>query len=238
LASQKELLANVSHELRTPVARIAVVVEMALDASSPELLAEISTDLKELEKLLEEILEFARLDFGDLSQIGHQSSFSPVPISLFEVAQNEVKKTRLLHPQRAIVLNGDRDSSIVAGEGHLLTRVVRNLLENAIKYSPMRHPIEVSIETSPTCVGLSVRDRGSGIDAADLPHVFMPFYRADKSRRSSTGGAGLGLALTKRIVERHGGEITLESAIHEGTTARVILPIYTPRSTADRSEKE
>jgi signal transduction histidine kinase len=114
----------------------------------------------------------------------------------------------------------------VDGDPVLLRRVVDNLLENAHKYSPRaEHDVELRATPGGTEVQLEVHDHGIGIAPEDLPHVFRPFFRADRSRARATGGLGLGLALARRIVAAHGGTITIESHVGEGTRAVVHLPL-------------
>jgi signal transduction histidine kinase len=110
------------------------------------------------------------------------------------------------------------------GDPVLLRRVIDNLLENARKYSDAADAVELHA-TSGNELSIEVVDRGIGIAAADLPLLFRPFFRADKSRTRATGGLGLGLALAKRIVDAHGGTITIESVVDEGTRVRVRLPV-------------
>ena len=119
----------------------------------------------------------------------------------------------------------------IDGDPVLLRRVVDNLLENAHKYTTLAaEPIELAAHESGGDVVIDVIDKGIGIAAEDLPRVFRPFFRADKSRTRATGGLGLGLALSKRIVDAHGGRIELTSEPNKGTRARVSLP-KTPEST-------
>jgi signal transduction histidine kinase len=106
----------------------------------------------------------------------------------------------------------------------LLRRALDNLLDNAGKYSEPRTTVQLLARPLEHGFQVEVRDEGIGIDANDLPHLFTPFFRSDRSRARRTGGVGLGLALARRIVVAHGGTLTLESQPGQGTTARVILP--------------
>jgi len=114
-----------------------------------------------------------------------------------------------------LAVQGDRDQ---------LARMLRNLVENAVKYSPAGSRIALTARRTDRDVSIEVGDQGVGIDAADLPHIFEPFFRADRSRTRRTGGSGLGLAIVRAIVQGHGGRIAVESAPGRGTTVQVCLP--------------
>jgi signal transduction histidine kinase len=116
------------------------------------------------------------------------------------------------------------DVPAVEGEPALLARVLDNLLDNAAKYSEPDTTVELDVAPGDGGVTVTVRDHGIGIAPEDQARAFTPFFRSDRSRARDTGGVGLGLALSKRIVEAHGGRITLESRLGEGTTLRAWLP--------------
>jgi two-component system sensor histidine kinase BaeS len=105
-------------------------------------------------------------------------------------------------------------------------RVLSNLLGNALRHTPSGGVVQVHASRTDGGVRVQIKDTGEGIDAEDLPHIFERFYRSEKSRNRTTGGAGLGLAIAKGIVEAHGGEIDVESAPGEGTCFYFTLPVY------------
>jgi signal transduction histidine kinase len=111
------------------------------------------------------------------------------------------------------------------GDQALLQRAVDNLLDNARKYSEADQPVALRASAGDGRLVVEVQDRGIGIDPADLPKLFTPFFRTDRSRSRASGGVGLGLAMAKRIVEAHGGTISAESRSNAGTTFRVTLPV-------------
>jgi len=113
---------------------------------------------------------------------------------------------------------------IVQGSALHLRRVLLNLTENAIKYSPPGSVVEVSVGLDHGEAIAVVRDHGCGIPAADLPHIFQPFYRADPARARDTGGSGLGLAIADQVARAHGGRIEVVSQLGDGTTFTVRLP--------------
>jgi signal transduction histidine kinase len=223
---EKELLADVSHELRTPMARIRVALEMAAegDAARAQLyLSEIGVDLAELERLVEDVLAAARLDLAT----GQAGEGSP-PLRRRDVpgealVERAAERFRAAHPARPLALEVAAPLPVVSADPDLLRRVIDNLLDNARKYSDQQ-PITLAARGGPEGLLVEVRDGGIGIDAADQPRLFTPFFRTDRSRARGTGGVGLGLALARRIVEAHGGRILVESAPGQGTTVRFHVP--------------
>jgi len=228
--SERELLASVSHELRTPLARIRVVLELAAE-DFPDVArrytTEIASDLTELETLLDDIIRAARLDLtGQTSNAYPPLSRAPVAVESF--FKSIIRRFTELHPDRPlthqIACAGD---ILLQADKSLLKRAVDNVLENAHKYSLPNRPIEVRAEhvSEASTVSVIVHDDGVGIDAEDLPHVFAPFFRGDRSRARQTGGTGLGLTLAQRIVEAHGGTIRVQSQPEQGTTVTITLPV-------------
>ena len=223
--AEKELLANVSHELRTPLARVRVALELAEEgdvARARRALGEIGDDMAELERLVDEILAAARLDLGGADAL---------PLHLEKVAVGEVveeaaERFRARHAGRALEVVVAEGLPEVEGDAALLRRLLGNLLDNAAKYSDAGTTVTVAARAADAGggVALEVRDQGIGVAAEDLPRLFTPFFRTDRSRARGTGGVGLGLALAKRIAEAHGGSIGAESAPGAGTTFRVALP--------------
>jgi two-component system, OmpR family, sensor kinase len=223
--SEKELLANVSHELRTPLARIRVALELAAEGDlerARRFLGEIGADLDELDRLVEDVLSAARLD---LAAGGGRWPIRRAPVDVPAVVAAAAERFRAAWPGRALeteIAPGLRSPS---GDAALLRRLLRNLLDNAAKYSEPPAPVAVRARAVDGAVELAVADRGIGIDAADLPNLFTPFFRTDRSRARGSGGVGLGLALARRIAEAHGGTIAVESAPGQGTTVRVRVPL-------------
>jgi signal transduction histidine kinase len=222
--AERELLANVSHELRTPLARIRVALELAAEGDHEKArryLSEIGDDLAELDGLVGEILTAARLD-------GAGPNGLPVhraPLELAALLADVAGRFRAADPARPLEVEVGEGLPTVEADAPLLRRLLDNLLDNARKYSEPGTAVTLAARAEPGAVAIEVRDRGIGIDAADLPRLFTPFFRTDRSRARGTGGVGLGLALAKRIAEAHGGTISISSAPGEGTTVRVVLPV-------------
>ncbi|HEY6098955.1 MAG TPA: HAMP domain-containing sensor histidine kinase, partial [Anaeromyxobacter sp.] len=201
--SERELLANVSHELRTPLARIRVALELAAEGDPERArrhLAGIGADLAELDGLVEDVLAAARLDArgsGDLP-------LSRAAVELQAVVREAAERFREAHPGRELAVDAAHAPQL-RGDAALLRRLLANLLDNAAKYSEPPAPVTLALRAEGGAAVLEVRDRGIGFDPSDLPRLFTPFFRTDRSRARGTGGTGLGLTLAKRIVEAHGG---------------------------------
>jgi signal transduction histidine kinase len=226
--TEKELLANVSHELRTPLSRIRVALDLANEGDASmarEALSEIALDLEELEGLVDDVLTATRLSIGE--GVARPASLvrTREPCDPQAIAARAAERFRIHHEKRDFALELEAPPVEVVGDAALLRRVLDNLLENAEKYSPdPATPIRLRVRYAAPNVIFEVRDRGIGIAEDDLPHLFEPFFRADRSRTRATGGVGLGLTLAKRIVEAHDGEIRVESVKDEGTYVSVVLP--------------
>jgi signal transduction histidine kinase len=223
--SERQLLADVSHELRTPLSRIRVALDLAAEgdvARARRYLEEIRIDLEELDRLLGDVLPAARLD-----QAGGAGE---VPLRLQQVRGREVldqavERFRRAHPGRVLRVEADGELPALVADPPMLRRVVDNLLDNAAKYSEAPAPIVLSAARDGDALRVAVRDEGIGVEPQDLPRLFTPFFRTDRSRARGTGGVGLGLALAKRIVEAHGGSIAVESRPGLGTTVEFRVPV-------------
>ncbi|HWL89367.1 MAG TPA: HAMP domain-containing sensor histidine kinase [Polyangiaceae bacterium] len=235
IQAERELLANISHELRTPLQRIRIALDLAAEGDAEtarESLGEITEDLGDLEKLVDDVLAATRLAL----QEGAANASAVPPISFERVdlrglLEKSVGRFRSAHSDRELEASIPSALPVISGDPRLLRRVFDNLLENARKYTDDASlPVRLSSTVVPSGIVIEIRDRGIGIAAADLERVFEPFFRADRSRTRATGGLGLGLVLARRIVEAHGGKLVLVSELGRGTTARVELPIARKRS--------
>ncbi len=231
--AERELLRNVSHELKTPLARLKVALELASEGheAGRSALEEASADIAELDAIVESILLAFRLERADASAAFGLPASSLRTVSVRELIERAVQRFRGAHPEQPVEL-ALADATIL-GDGVLLGRVLGNLLDNARKYGADGLPVEVTASAEPGSVEIAVRDHGIGIDPADLPRIFEPFFRTDRSRARTRGGVGLGLALSRRIVEAHGGALTVTSPTRgpgapegagPGTTLRLRLP--------------
>ena len=226
LRSEKGLLANVSHELRTPLSRIRVALDLAGEgelAQARRYVDEIRVDLAELEQLLEDVLTTARLELAG-GRAGGDLPLRRERVNAAEVLARAEENFRARHPGRALTVETGDPLPAVEADPALLRRVLDNLLDNAAKYSEPPAPVVMAARAEGGALQVEVRDQGIGIDAADLPQLFTPFFRTDRSRARGTGGVGLGLALARRVAEAHGGTLSAESAPGRGTTMRLFVP--------------
>jgi two-component system, OmpR family, sensor kinase len=231
LNGQRELLANVSHELRTPLSRIRVALDLAADGDAEaarDALANISTDWGDLDRLVEDVLAAARLDLGTSEPGGLPLRRDNVNVG--DLADAAYERSQVIYPEQQLELDIEDDLPIIEGDGSLLRRVIDNLVDNARKYSEPRSPIILRVRAEGDGVLIAVIDRGMGIEAADLPHIFAPFFRADRSRTRKTGGVGMGLTLVRRIVTAHGGSVEVNSKVGQGTEMYVHLPRFGVRA--------
>ena len=220
LEGQRELLASASHELRTPMARMRVSLGLAAEAEGERARAyldEIDSDLGELERLVQDVLTAARLEATGATPV------TRARLDPGELLREAVHRLSRLDPARRLELSLEGPLPALTGDPNLLGRVLDNVLDNARMYSDASEPIALVARRAQDQIEIEVRDRGIGIDPADHKHLFTPFFRTDRSRARHTGGVGLGLALSKKIVESHGGRLWLESRPGEGTTVQVWL---------------
>lgn len=219
---QRQFTADASHELRTPLTAVRGQIEVALSEqrSADEYQAVLETVLlqnERMSRLVGDLLMLARADSGlhlhceplDLAQLAHDVAEQLQPLA-------ERGGLRL-------ALRAEAAVPIVADEDRLL-QVLFNLVENGLKYTPAGGCVALACRTDGTAALLTVRDSGPGIPADALPHIFDRFYRADESRQRASGGIGLGLAIVRTLVEAHGGTITVQSEVGQGTTFTIRLP--------------
>jgi two-component system OmpR family sensor kinase len=226
MRAQKELLANVSHELRTPLARIRVAMDLAAEGGAAEAaasLSEIGQDLVELERLVDDILVAARLELNADTAAAPRLHLDRLEAA--DLVADAEARFRSRHEGRTLRIDPPPPGTVLLADRMLLRRALDNLLDNAVRHSAVLSTVILGARMIPEGVAISVQDSGSGMPPRDLRRLFTPFFRADQSRDRHTGGLGLGLLLTKRIVEAHQGTIAVESAPGVGTTVRIVLPL-------------
>lgn len=223
-SQRRELVANVSHDLRTPLASLQGYLETLrlkaaeLDESERRRYLEVAhRHCRHLGRLVEELFDLARLDANEVQPVLE-------PFSLQDLVQDVVQKFELRARQREVTLQAeyDRDLPFVVGDIALIERVMDNLLENALRHTPAGGTVRVAVQPAGEVLAVRVADSGSGIAAEDLPHVFERYYQS--GRRHVRGGAGLGLAIARRIIELHGRDIRAASLPGCGTTFAFDLP--------------
>ena len=217
-------LADISHELRTPLTAIRGEAEITLRHGRKsaetyrETLSRIVELSKEMAKLIDDLLLLARAETDD-------ALFTPRPISIGPVVADAARDAAILGSKKKIVIEAEIASEEiwVEADPQRLKQAVMIPLENAIKYSQAGQRVGITLNPDGDRVLITVRDEGAGIVENDLPHVFKRFYRGQGTGHSS--GSGLGLSIAKWIVEKHGGDIRIESAAKSGTQVRIRIPI-------------
>jgi len=208
--ARDQLLLDVSHELRSPLTRIKVALALLPESEKGR---RIAADVAEMEAMITELLELERLREGRGMRT-ERRDLVPLLREAAESFQDRPPGVRLALPSE-IVLDID---------GEKMRTVLRNLLENAVKYSlPDSGPVEISAHENTETVIVRVTDDGPGIPEEDLANLFEPFYRVDRSRSKKSGGYGLGLSICKRILEAHGGGIAVANNPGRGATFTLTL---------------
>jgi signal transduction histidine kinase len=210
LQSHKALLANASHELRSPLTRIRMGLELMDTQTSVEAKAEIARNIQELDLLIDEILLASRLDASQ-ADIGTHESLDLVGIAAEECARVDAE----------LQVEGDANALTVMGVAKLLRRMVRNLLENAHRHAAGQ--VALHLSANGATVSLVVSDRCPGVPAEYRDRIFEPFFRLPGASERD-GGVGLGLALVKSIVQRHGGSVRCTARDGGGASFEVVLP--------------
>lgn len=218
--ARRGLVAAASHDLRTPLASLRLLVEAIDDGVAGEdrdrYLREIRTHVAVLSDLIDDLFELSRIEAGDISWTMRQ-------VELGDLIGDTVAAFRTSAEERGVHLAAElpEDKVVAEADAEKVQRVLFNLIQNAIRHTPADGSVTVRAKGGPSGVEVEVADSGEGIPAGEGERVFDAFYRGESSRAED--GAGLGLAISRAIVEAHGGRIWLEDA-HPGTKVRFTLP--------------
>jgi len=219
----KQFSGDVSHELRTPLTIIRGEIEVLLrkDREKMEYVSTLDSVLEEshrMEKIIDDLLFLSRVEALD------RSKFNQI-VRLDEILTRSVAGLKPAVQKKKLRLEmGSLSEAKIRGDQSLLERMVVNLLDNAIRYTPKGGRIYVSLERTDGSLRLEIRDTGIGIPQESLPYIFDRFFVADKSRSKETGGSGLGLSIVKWIAEHHRAHIDVQSRQGEGTTFHLNFP--------------
>lgn len=222
--TRRDFVANVSHELKTPVGAISLLAETLMEAADdPDVVrrfaSRLTTESERLSQLVQEIIDLSRLQ----AMHGVQS---PTTVDIDGVLTEAVDRNRLAAEAKNIIIEvGGCRGCLVRGDRALIVTAVRNLIDNAIRYSDSNTQVGVGISTADNMVLIAVADEGIGIPAAERERVFERFYRIDQARSRATGGTGLGLSIVKHIAANHGGDVRLWSHPGSGSTFTLRLPV-------------
>jgi len=222
-ALRRNLVADVAHELRTPLSVLRADLEALQDnvyEPTPERLAALREETDLLARLVADLHELTLAEAGQLTM-------EKRPTDLVQVCRQVVGAMDAQAAGRGVALRLESTAAeaIANADPDRLGQVLRNLISNALRYTPAGGSVTVGCRVDGADALISVRDTGSGIKPDDLPHIFDRFYRGEKSRARATGGAGLGLAIVKQLVQAHGGRVWAESAPGEGAVFHIRLPL-------------
>lgn len=223
--ARRDFLVNISHELKTPIGAIGLLAEALVDATDdPDTVKKFSKNLRKearrLGDLVGDIIQLSRVQTKDV--LGKAQ-----PIEVAQLVEEAAERCAILAESKDITVTVNVQPGLaVVGDAELLTVAVKNLVDNAIKYSDEGTHVGIGVTGRKNSVSIAVADVGVGIPKDEQNRIFERFYRVDSSRSRQTGGTGLGLALVKHIVFSHGGEITLFSQKGVGSTFTVTLPRY------------
>ena len=226
---RRELVTNVSHDLRTPLASMQgyietlIIKDNALDAGTRKQYLEIARrHATYLNRLIQDLFELAMLDSRSVTPEFER-------FLLAELIHDVVQEFQLQAREANVALEVDPpDESVsVYADISLIQRVLENLVGNALKHTPAGGKVSISVQRSAAAVGVSVADTGPGIAEDALPHIFDRFYKAEQTDERGQGSMGLGLAITKRILDLHASEISVVSKDRQGTRFHFDLPVET-----------
>ncbi len=227
--ARRELVAAVSHDLRTPIASLGLLVDAVADGvvTSPEEIADyqarMRVHLAHLRELVDDLFELARIDAGDVA-------WERVPVAVAELVEETAEAFRPAADERSVTLTERVETSLpsVAASPERLQRVLFNLLENAVAHAPIGGSVRLTADRENGAVRFEIADTGTGIAIDDAPRVFDRFYRGGDDASRPAGGAGLGLAIARAIVEAHGGRIWVANPGEPGARMAFTVPVHSP----------
>ncbi len=223
---RRDFVANVSHELKTPIGAIGLLAETVEDcADEPDVVRKFSGQLqleaRRLADLVQEIIQLSRLQDGD-------AMTNPELLDVHAIIAEAADRVRIEAKNRSIALRVGKPRPghelYVYGDHSLLTTAIRNLLDNAIRYSNPQSAVSIGVAADAGFVRIAVVDQGAGIPADMRERVFERFFRGDYARSRETGGSGLGLSIVKHVANTHGGRVELWSDEGRGSTFTLVIP--------------
>jgi two-component system sensor histidine kinase SenX3 len=221
-AVRRDFVAAASHELKTPVAAILAsshALQLALeknDAAAQRFAGQVERSAEQLARLVTDLLDLSRLE---------SLSGEPESVQLDEVVAEEIRRIQTIAEQAGLKVASELQPAVVMGSRADLGLAVRNLLDNAVRYTPTGGSVDIRVNGRDEEVAVEVTDTGDGIPRRELPRIFERFYRVDTARARATGGTGLGLAIVKHVAERHGGTVSAESELGVGSKFVLRLPV-------------
>jgi two-component system sensor histidine kinase SenX3 len=224
---RRDFVANVSHELKTPATSLRLLAESLEETIGEDpvqarlFAAQLKKETERLSQLITDLLDLTRLESQERVE-------NPVPVDVRSVLMTVLARMRRVARKKNIALQwkrfGRAAQYTVHGDETQLTSMFTNLVDNAVKYTLPGGRVEVTGGCEDSEIVIRVSDTGIGIPEGKLPRIFERFYRVDKARSKETGGTGLGLSIVKHIAENHGGRVSVESTLGEGSSFTVYLP--------------
>ncbi len=225
---RRELVANVSHDLRTPLSTIHGYIEtLMIKAESltneerEQYLKTVLTSTDRLRTLVEELFELSKLE-------AKQTKPNPEPFSISELVQDIGQKYLIIAEKKGITFQCvfPKDLPMIVADIALIDRVIQNLVDNAIKFTPAGGVVRIELHRLTNAVDVKISDTGAGILPEDIPHIFDRYNKGSQKNIFQNDGAGLGLAIVKKILEVHQLTIDVNSKVNEGTAFSFKLPVY------------
>ncbi|MGZ8580597.1 MAG: sensor histidine kinase [Actinomycetota bacterium] len=219
---RRDFVANASHELKTPAASIQAAAETLRSVvgedpdAAPRFAVQLEREALRLSRIVADLLDLSRLESG--SELGERVRLDALVREEAERYDDQAREAGIRLSVKAA------DATTVRGTARDLSLLVRNLIDNAIRYTRPGGTVEICVRPDPDEVTLDVRDTGVGIPVRDLPRIFERFYRVDRARSRETGGTGLGLSIVRHVAENHGGSVSVDSELGAGSTFTVRLP--------------
>ena len=220
VSGQRQLIYDISHELRSPLARLNVALDLARERKGNEpAFDHMEQDLERLNEMIGRLLTVARLDSSAIPPAMSQVDLTELISQIARSADLELRKNdaavQLTLPEQVFV----------HGNAELLHSAIENVVRNAIRYTGVGNPVEVSVTMQkPSSALIVVRDHGPGVPESELANIFQPFYRIADDRNRESGGTGLGLAIAGRVIRIHGGTIRARNAQPHGLEVEILLP--------------
>lgn len=228
-AERRELTSSIAHDLRTPLASVRAMVEalddrvVTDDDEVQRYYATIRREIERLSRMIGDLFELAQIDAGALRLELRPIALQEIVTEVVDAMQAQARAAGV-----GLALRIESEPPVLALDGARIERALANLVRNAIEHTASGGSIDIRVDCIDHAANIIVADSGDGISSADLPHIWTRFYRADKSRNRAdplSDGAGLGLAITRGIIESHGGTIDVRSELGRGTEFTARLPV-------------
>ncbi|MEG0476582.1 MAG: HAMP domain-containing sensor histidine kinase [Raoultibacter sp.] len=230
---ERRLTTDVAHELRTPLMAIQSTVEAMVDGvfePNAERLETVNSEVQRLGRLVEALLKLSRLE-------NRSSPMSKEVINVGDLISGIVATHEAFVADSGLSLRYERENDVfVCGDADMLRQATANLISNAVRYTPEGGVITVKVTKGDLMARIMVQDTGIGLSPEDIKMVFSRFWRADAGRDRASGGLGIGLAVVKEIVDRHGGWVRVEGKLDEGACFTIYVPLYNEESAKNREK--